>query len=699
MQSFEPLMFEPFMLSQVLSASQLSQLADLLVETAGAGARVLESEARAASAPIEASGIRGDWFVGVVSESFSALLVAERVAQGWRMSLTFEPGTIGLFLSPLAPDLPAIQPNDAGVQSTFTLRLIQLLTASSGAIAMQKQIEQVTTQIRQSLELPVILQTAVEQGRQFLNCDRLIVYQLERRSEQSESGFVAYESKASEEISSVLHLVDACDMLQSSRHSVLYCQGLALAVEDIAVSYAATPCLVKFLQAAQVRSKLIAPIFQEQQIWGFLVAHECRQTRQWQESEQQFLQQIAEHLAIAISQAQLYGEVQQQKQTLEQRVIERTQELQEVMQMAQSANRAKSEFLASVTHELRTPLTCIIGMSTTLQRWSKDALNERQQGFLQTIHDSGEQLLSLINDILDVSRAEAQQMTLELSQVSPVLLARQTMKTFAGQAALREVELELNLPGEEKIEPFTADPRRVQQILFNLMDNAVKFTAKGGKVLLRLYPEENQMVFQVEDTGIGMAEAHLPLLFQKFRQLDASYDRQYKGTGLGLALTKQLVDLHGGWIDVDSKPDVGSTFTVRLPLSQMGKMMVRIPQAEQPRGRIVLIEPEDDHANVVCDVLTAAGYQIVWLLEGASAIDQIAALHPFAVIMNAQLGDMDGASLIRGLRQHGATSGVKVLVIAEASEMQKDWGAIGADDWLMQPVRPDVLLQKVLMLV
>jgi two-component system, sensor histidine kinase and response regulator len=113
----------------------------------------------------------------------------------------------------------------------------------------------------------------------------------------------------------------------------------------------------------------------------------------------------------------------------------------------------------------------------------------------------------------------------------------------------------------------------------------------------------------------------------------------------------------------------------------------------------VLIEPEDDHANVVCDVLTAAGYQIVWLLEGASAIDQIAALHPFAVIMNAQLGDMDGASLIRGLRQHGATSGVKVLVIAEASEMQKDWGAIGADDWLMQPVRPDVLLQKVLMLV
>ena len=215
-------------------------------------------------------------------------------------------------------------------------------------------------------------------------------------------------------------------------------------MEDVNVSYAATPCLLHFLQTAQVRSKLIAPIFQNQAIWGFLVAHECHQTRQWRESERQFLQQIAEHLAIAISQAQLYAEVQQQKQTLEQRVIERTQELQAVMQTAQSANRAKSEFLASVTHELRTPLTCIIGMSTTLQRWSKDTLNERQQGFLQTIRDSGEQLLSLINDILDVSQAEAQQITLKLAKVSPALLARQTIKAFEGQAALREIELKLD---------------------------------------------------------------------------------------------------------------------------------------------------------------------------------------------------------------------------------------------------------------
>jgi two-component system, sensor histidine kinase and response regulator len=717
MQSLEPLV-----LSQFLSGSQFTQLQVLLAETAGAEAIVLTEErspemTRSASikSPTEWLGLRVDRCMGVVSADFSALLVGERGAEGHRISLTFEPEAIALFLSQLSypSHVATLQPNNPRVQSEFTLKLIDILTANSsvsdaaGAIAMQQQIQQVTTQIRQSLELPVILQTAVEQGRQFLNADRLIIYRLGHSNRSSpESGFVAYESKASDEISSVLHLIEACDVLQSSRHSVLYCQGKALAVEDVNVSYAATPCLLHFLQTAQVRSKLIAPILQNQAIWGFLVAHECHQTRQWRESEQQFLQQIAEHLAIAISQAQLYFEVQQQKQTLEQRVIERTQELQEVTQTAQSANRAKSEFLASVTHELRTPLTCIIGMSTTLQRWSKDTLNERQQGFLQTIHDSGEQLLSLINDILDMSQAEAHQVTLNLAKVSPALLARQTIKAFEGQAALQEVELKLELPVGEKGDYLTADPRRMQQVLFNLMDNAIKFTPEGGKITLRLFREENQVIFQVEDTGIGISEAQLPLLFQKFRQLDAGYHRQYKGTGLGLALAKQLVELHGGWVGVESTPDVGSIFTVRLPTSHPGKIKVRIPpMVEQPRGRIILIEHDEDNANVVCDVLTAAGYQVVWLLEGSTAIDQIEALHPFAVITNAQLSDIDGASLIQGLRQNPTTSSVKVMVMVDESDgasnvgTQIDWVAIGADDWLFQPVRPDILLQKILLLV
>lgn len=131
------------------------------------------------------------------------------------------------------------------------------------------------------------------------------------------------------------------------------------------------------------------------------------------------------------------------------------------------------------------------------------------------------------------------------------------------------------------------------------MDNAVKFTSKSGKITLRLFQEENQVIFQVEDTGIGISAAQLPLLFQKFRQLDAGYQRQYGGTGLGLALVKQLVDLHSGWIGVESSPALGSVFTVRLPASHLGKIKVRTPPiVKQHQGRIILIEQDEDNAHI-----------------------------------------------------------------------------------------------------
>jgi two-component system, sensor histidine kinase and response regulator len=663
-----------------LSATQFTGLQTLLIEIGGDGA-LHESS---------------DIFTVVISPDFKALLEGDRVADQYQIRLTFEPEAIARFLADRPALLVALQaapqPNHPTRQTEFTQQLFNLLTAVPPPNP-QQQLAQVTTQIRQSLDLSIILQTAVEQAQQALHADRLLVYQLTYGEKLANGGFVAYEARSSEQITSVLHLADRCDLLQSSEYPVLYCQGLALAIEDISVSYAATPCLVKFLQAAQVRSKLIAPIFVDQSLWGFLLAHQCDRTRIWQVQEQEFLQQLAENLAIAISQAQLYREVQQQKQTLEQRVIERTQQLQEVTQAAQSANRAKSEFLASVTHELRTPLTCIIGMSTTLQRWSQDMLNDRQQNFLQMIHDSGEQLLTLINDILDVSQAEADQIALNWSEVSPSLLARRTLKTFEGQAALLGIDLELEVQ-TEKGDRLTADLRRVQQVLFNLLDNAIKFTPEGGQITLRVFRDDPQIIFQVQDTGIGIAASQIPLLFEKFHQLNGGYQRQYKGTGLGLALTKQLVELHGGWIEVESALNVGSCFTIRLPMSQPGAATVRTPVVSQPRGRVVLIEQNEDTAGVICDLLTAAGYQVIWILEGTSAIDQIAALRPFAVVSNEQLVDIDSASLIQELRR-AATQETRIIIMGEG-ERSQDWLAAGADDFLSLPLRPDLLVQTLL---
>jgi two-component system sensor histidine kinase/response regulator len=351
-----------------------------------------------------------------------------------------------------------------------------------------------------------------------------------------------------------------------------------------------------------------------------------------------------------------------------------------------------------MSHEFRTPLTCIIGMSATLQRWSSDALSERQQNFLQVIHDSGEHLLAMINDILDLSQAEAGKVVLNPRGFSLSRLAQQTLKPLARQAALAEVELGLDLQVDPKRDRFIADPRRIRQILFNLLGNAIKFTPKGGKITLRVFSQEDLAIFQVKDTGIGIPAPQIPSLFQKFQQLNTGYHRQYEGTGLGLALTKQLVDLHGGTIEVESTERIGTVFTVRIPIQRSPEPgALSKPEQPQPQGRILLIEHQEETASLICDVLTAAGYQLVWILEGSTAVSQIEAFRPMAVITNTQLPDIDGDRLIRLLRQNPATKHLRIIALVPEIAIE-NWSRqeFCADDYLPHPVRPDQLLQKLM---
>ncbi len=633
--------------------------------------------------------------------------------------------------------------------------------------ALQQQLEQerllnqVTTQIRQSLELPVILSKAVSRVREFLDVDRLLIYQFDKMpaspdgklskqilAEVSASGElkensqyflylgrVTYEALASDAISSVLNFSEGADcFLDRVIDTEKYRKGLALCVADVEKTYSSHPCFLELMRRAQVRGKLLVPIVVQDDLWGLLIAHQCT-VREWEESKITFLRQIAEHLAIAIYQAELYAEVQQQKRTSEQRVIERTRELRDALVAAQSASLAKSEFLAAMSHELRTPLTCVIGISDTLLRWSygkvgtKQVPLQKQRQYLQTIRDSGDHLLELINDILDLSQVEAGKAILKISEFSISKLASQSLHALKEKAAAKGVELIQEQRVKQECDRFTADPRRVRQILFNLLGNAIKFTPEGGRVILRVWVTEDKnqtpavrqpgtapagstAVFQIKDTGIGIPENQRSLLFQKFQQLDSPYRREYGGTGLGLALTKQLVELHGGAIEVNSTVDVGSTFTVFIPSQtkskdESTKFKYEKSNSSLPlhssslRGSIVLVEEDEETAMLICDILTAAGLQVVWMIEGSAAVEQIELLQPNAVIVDMRLPGMNGCEIIQQLRQKPATENLKILALS-AQEIPADrvsFVTAGANDCLAKPIHPQQLLDKILSLM
>lgn len=586
-------------------------------------------------------------------------------------------------------------------------------------IEQERLLNQVTTQIRQSLELPKILSTAVEQVRKLIKVDRLLIYKFNYplsftnniTAKNQRKGIVKYEALASEKISSVLGLSEEENCFFPLHNSIAkYSQVSVHAVTDIEVVYGKFPCLVELMQQHQVKAKLVVSIIVDQKLWGLLIAHQCS-IREWQDNEKIFLKEIAEHLAIAIYQAQLYTELQKQKQTLEKRVAGRTQDLYDALQAAESANRTKSEFLATMSHELRTPLTCVIGISSTLLRWSygnrgaKKIPIQKQRDYLQIIHDSGEHLLELINDILDLSQVEAGKAALKISEFSLSKISYELWQTFREKAEQNEVKLTLEQTINPQVDRFAADQRRVKQILFNLLSNGIKFTPSGGSVILKVIRDKNTAIFQVEDTGIGISEEQKPLLFKKFQQLDSPYNRQQGGTGLGLALTKQLVELHGGIVEVESTVNFGSTFTVKLPTQKLTLKNKELKQKEESspnilslQGSVVLIEQEEYIATVICDILTAAGLKVVWIIEGSTAVEQTILLQPVAVIVDMQLPGMDGVEIIQQLRTKNSSKTLKILALTTLNTQidLEYFYTIGADECLTKPINLEYLLSKMI---
>jgi signal transduction histidine kinase len=293
------------------------------------------------------------------------------------------------------------------------------------------------------------------------------------------------------------------------------------------------------------QSLLAVPILLEQRIMGALTVYR-RVTGTFAQEVVDLLQTFATQSALAIQNARLFREIEDKSRQIE------------------SANRHKSEFLANMSHELRTPLNAIIGFSEVLGERLFGELNEKQAEYTDDILTSGRHLLSLINEILDLSKVEAGRMELELAAFD-LPLAIDNARTFVRERATKH-GIMLDVSVDERLGDFVGDERKIKQILLNLLSNAVKFTPEGGRIGINARQADGSVEVSVSDTGIGIAPEDQARIFEEFRQVGTDYAHKMEGTGLGLTLAKKFVELHGGRIWVESEVGKGSKFTFTLPV-------------------------------------------------------------------------------------------------------------------------------------
>jgi signal transduction histidine kinase len=294
------------------------------------------------------------------------------------------------------------------------------------------------------------------------------------------------------------------------------------------------------------RSLLSVPLLREQQIMGGLTVWR-RQSGEFKPEVINLLQTFATQSVLAIQNARLFREIEDKSRQIE------------------AANRHKSEFLANMSHELRTPLNAIIGFSEVLQEKLFGELNEKQAEYTDDILSSGRHLLSLINEILDLSKVEAGRMELELAAFD-LPLAIDNARTFVRERATRH-SIALDVTVDDRLGEFVGDERKIKQILLNLLSNAVKFTPEGGRIGINARQADGSVEISVIDSGIGIAPEDQPKIFEEFRQVGSDYAHKGEGTGLGLTLAKKFVELHGGRIWVESEVGKGSKFTFTLPIN------------------------------------------------------------------------------------------------------------------------------------
>ncbi len=616
------------------------------------------------------------------------------------------------------------------------------------AIALQLRQQQtlgsIAQQIRNSLKVEEILATATAQVKELMMVDRVAIF-----SVSTDLHLRAVEEVVSLEYPSVM-MRNWEDAQLSQAEYEFYLAGNT----NIVVDFQQDPwsiSLQEYIDEIHVKSKIVVPIlllsgnsntnididtWDEPHLWGLLSVHSCSSQRRWQDAEAKLLQQIADQLAIAIHQANLFEQLQQElteRQQAETRLLESNQELAISNQELARATRLKDEFLASMSHELRTPLNAILGMSESLQDAVFGNINDRQQKSIATIERSGKHLLALINDILDLSKIEANKFQIEPSDVSIQSICQNSTLFIKELALKRQIRLSTQLPEQLKYLNIRVDDLRFRQVLINLLSNAVKFTPEGGEIVLDVRivdelraretgtsPAQQQITFSIVDTGIGIAPENMDKLFQSFVQIDSSLSRQYAGTGLGLSLVKRIVEMHGGTVSVQSEVDRGSCFTVSLPFCP-GEEIAVAPSSPfvypielntdaaamvvRSQTSILLVEDDEGNIETMTTYLESRGYRLIVATNGQQAISiledcangLVDTYLPDIILMDIQMPGMDGFEATKRIRQLPDYANIQIIALtalAMPNDRQKCLDA-GANQYMSKPVKLSQLVASI----